>query len=86
MFLMNIFQVHSFLSYSIFWIIIIYISTFYAKAKQIRGSMIINQTIKIPPVHLPEKEEPHLPQIPERSLHKWLPFGRGVSMDMETSL
>jgi len=49
----------------------------YCVAKQIRGSMIINQTVKIPPVHLPEKEELHLPQIPERSLHKWLPFGRG---------
>ena len=44
--------------------------------------MTISQTIKVPPVHLPGKEEILLPQLPETSLHKWVPFGTGMFINL----
>ncbi|XP_065067136.1 uncharacterized protein LOC135692767 [Rhopilema esculentum] len=39
------------------------------------GSMVVTQSIRIPPVVTPDREEVTLPTVSEKLIHKWTPFG-----------
>ena len=41
------------------------------------GSMAVTQSIRIPPVVTPDREEVTLPTVSEKLIHKWTPFGAG---------
>eukprot|EP00794_Sanderia_malayensis_P005958 gene5958-6651_t len=53
-------------------------------ARSLHGSINIVQSIYVPPVTLPEKEDLVLPEISERRKHKWKPYGSEYPLQSET--
>ncbi len=53
------------------------IPSFCLSAKPLRGSISVIQSIRVPPVAFPEKEDVILPPVLKEQKHKWTPFGCG---------